>query len=129
MNGTNEFGFTALPGGCRNAIGEFYGIGKYGGWWSATKYYADDAWSRSMDHISKVNRHYIGSSKLGFSARCIKSHVKSPVKSIIKIASESDQDLGLIPGKEYECIEILMDFTHQGKKYTKGEIFFVDKSK
>jgi len=36
-NGTDDFGFAALPGGSRLfSDDEFYGLGEYGDWWSAT---------------------------------------------------------------------------------------------
>jgi uncharacterized protein (TIGR02145 family) len=35
-NGTNNFGFSALPGGTRTNLG-FTGIGRYGDWWSTTE--------------------------------------------------------------------------------------------
>ncbi|MCL2219176.1 MAG: hypothetical protein FWC23_04495 [Chitinispirillia bacterium] len=37
-NGTDEFGFSALPGGRRDADGSFYYAGYNGIWWSATEY-------------------------------------------------------------------------------------------
>ena len=34
--GTNEYGFSALPGGYGNSVGYFINAGNYGLWWSAT---------------------------------------------------------------------------------------------
>jgi uncharacterized protein (TIGR02145 family) len=45
-NGTDEYGFTALPGG--DGIGGIVGTAGY--WWSATEYSNVDAWYRSMDY-------------------------------------------------------------------------------
>jgi uncharacterized protein (TIGR02145 family) len=45
-NGTDDFGFSALPGGYRNIDGKFYSAGYYGTWWSATEYDANVAYSR-----------------------------------------------------------------------------------
>jgi len=53
---TNETGFTALPGGHRNANGTFYVIGNKGSWWSATEYEAYGALYVDMDWISS----YVG---------------------------------------------------------------------
>jgi uncharacterized protein (TIGR02145 family) len=42
-NGTDDYGFSALPGGEGNSGGRFLGVGYYGIWWSATErnsYYA-----------------------------------------------------------------------------------------
>src|SRR5574344_601553 len=38
---TNETGFTALPGGCRNSDGAFYSVGDLGYWWCATEVSTD----------------------------------------------------------------------------------------
>jgi uncharacterized protein (TIGR02145 family) len=36
--GTDEYGFSALPGGSRLSNGSFYGVGSYGQWWISTEY-------------------------------------------------------------------------------------------
>jgi len=73
-NGTDVFGFTALPGGYRGFTDiHFNYIGDYGFWWSSTESSTIGAWSRyiSNDH-SEVYR--IGSdNKNGFSVRCIRN--------------------------------------------------------
>jgi uncharacterized protein (TIGR02145 family) len=40
-NGTDQCGFSALPGGAGSFSGSFYGVGYYGSWWSASE---DDAY-------------------------------------------------------------------------------------
>jgi uncharacterized protein (TIGR02145 family) len=70
--GTNETGFTALPGGCCGSYGKFANFGIGGYWWSATEYYKDDAWRRYMfysDNIVARTNYY---EKNGFSVRCLK---------------------------------------------------------
>jgi uncharacterized protein (TIGR02145 family) len=37
-NGTDDFGFSALPGGRRWLGGDFRDAGRYGNWWSATEH-------------------------------------------------------------------------------------------
>ncbi len=37
-NGTNESGFSGLPGGRCDNLGRFYGIGQNGYWWSSTEF-------------------------------------------------------------------------------------------
>ena len=34
---TDEFGFSALPGGARSVYGHFFEIGLFGAWWSSTE--------------------------------------------------------------------------------------------
>jgi len=48
--GTDEFGFSALPGGIGSASGSFYDVGSYGIWWSATEYSASNAYRRYMGY-------------------------------------------------------------------------------
>jgi len=47
-NGTDEFGFSALPGGYGNSVGRFRPVGDGGVWWSATESRASIAWSQCM---------------------------------------------------------------------------------
>jgi len=53
-NGTNESGFSGLPGGGRDNNGTFNGIGKYGYWWSSTEFDTYDAWARYLDYVNGV---------------------------------------------------------------------------
>jgi len=68
---TDDYGFSALPGGYGGSGGGFYNAGNYGYWWSATEDDAGYAWLRSMsDNYEYVYRgNYNGKSRL-FSLRC-----------------------------------------------------------
>jgi uncharacterized protein (TIGR02145 family) len=46
--GTDDYGFSALPGGCGVSSGSFSGVGSGGYWWSSTQSSATFAWSRLM---------------------------------------------------------------------------------
>jgi uncharacterized protein (TIGR02145 family) len=69
-NGTNEFGFSALPGGNRYTDGSFDNAGNYGYWWTATEYGSGNAYYRDMycrnDRVGEIT-YDVG---LGFSLRC-----------------------------------------------------------
>ncbi len=73
--GTNESGFTALPGGTHSNSyyeGLFTGIGLVGQWWSSTNYdLIPPLWYRAMDSGSTLIRDNVNK-KLGISVRCIK---------------------------------------------------------
>ena len=73
--GTNEYGFTALPGGGGYSDGYFIYAGINGLWWSATEYNADNAWYRNMYYLSgTVYRYYAdyNTDKASlFSVRCV----------------------------------------------------------
>ena len=72
---TNSSGFTALPGGSRDELGYFSGVGIDGVWWSSTQNsYANAslAWCRRLDYghasVGKTNRYM----ENGFSVRCVR---------------------------------------------------------
>jgi uncharacterized protein (TIGR02145 family) len=62
-NGTDNFGFSALPGGCRDYIdGNFYDVGIYGNWWSAMEDNKSSSYGQNEHGDVKNN---------GFSVRCV----------------------------------------------------------
>jgi uncharacterized protein (TIGR02145 family) len=71
--GTDDYGFSALPGGYRRTDGSFYGLGSGGNWWSASEGDASDtAYYRYMDAgYADVDEYYNGKSS-GFSVRCVR---------------------------------------------------------
>gem|GEM_PF-723916 len=72
-NGTDEFGFSALPGGYRFANGNTREAGVWGHWWSASEHDTGNAgdWIMSNRENSVTSR---GSGKdTSFSLRCIKN--------------------------------------------------------
>ncbi|MCD4691469.1 MAG: fibrobacter succinogenes major paralogous domain-containing protein, partial [Calditrichales bacterium] len=70
-NGTNESGFTALPGGNRSHYGSFYYIGNYGYWWSATEY-GSSAWQRGLIYYDSGVGRYSYGKPYGFSVRLVR---------------------------------------------------------
>ncbi|MDR2591469.1 MAG: hypothetical protein LBC59_01510 [Chitinispirillales bacterium] len=71
-NGTNDYGFSALPGGYRYSSGDFYGVGLVGMWWTATEYPSSNAYTRGMDSDSDFASEYDYYYKIeAFSARCV----------------------------------------------------------
>jgi uncharacterized protein (TIGR02145 family)/uncharacterized repeat protein (TIGR02543 family) len=77
-NGTDDYGFSALPGGCRASTGKFLFKGNYGCWWtvdnSAHIFYASDY---NDDIISETNSL---SGDGGYSVRCIMDAAPNPPK-------------------------------------------------
>ncbi|MCL2183802.1 MAG: fibrobacter succinogenes major paralogous domain-containing protein [Chitinispirillia bacterium] len=67
---TDDYGFSALPGGVGYSDGSFDIAGSNGGWWSATASDANYAWGRYMDYnLEGVGRNGLDKSFL-FSLRC-----------------------------------------------------------
>lgn len=72
-NGSNESGFTALPGGYRLTSGSFYYGGSNACWWTATESTSAKSWYRIATSSSSAVNHQNYSKYAGFSVRCIKS--------------------------------------------------------
>jgi uncharacterized protein (TIGR02145 family) len=71
--GTDNFGFTALPGGYRNFDGGFGRIRASALFWSATEFDVNYAWNRSLDYNrSGVFRNNSREKSVGFSVRCLR---------------------------------------------------------
>jgi uncharacterized protein (TIGR02145 family) len=71
-NGTNDFGFSALPGGYRDPLGDFDNIGDDGYWWLASGLdngYAY-AYIKFTDYIKNVYS-VMANQELGLSVRCV----------------------------------------------------------
>jgi uncharacterized protein (TIGR02145 family) len=70
-NGTDDFGFTARPGGWYPDGGD--NVGKYGRWWSASEYDGKSAYSHQLVDYSDATGGYSYSEKdyLLFSVRCV----------------------------------------------------------
>jgi uncharacterized protein (TIGR02145 family) len=72
-NGTNESGFSGLPGNMREIDGQFpYVDGSHGNFWSSTGHDAQNAWYRQLSvGFDNVYKAY-GDKGEGYSVRCIK---------------------------------------------------------
>ncbi len=70
--GTDDYGFSGLPGGYRVLNGTFYYIGSNGYWWSSTEYSSTLAWFRYLFYSNGyvgVYYHYL---QRGLSIRCLR---------------------------------------------------------
>jgi uncharacterized protein (TIGR02145 family) len=69
---TDEFGFSALPGGYGYSGGNFLSVGYDGIWWSASKYSSNYAYRRVLyyrNEYARWNNHSVNS--FLFSVRCL----------------------------------------------------------
>ncbi|MCL2183324.1 MAG: InlB B-repeat-containing protein [Chitinispirillia bacterium] len=73
-NGTDDYGFSALPGGHRFPDGAFHNkmYGEKGSWWSATEYDANGAWYRRMGSDSYSMEEIPDLKGFTFSVRCVR---------------------------------------------------------
>jgi uncharacterized protein (TIGR02145 family) len=73
-NGTDDFGFSALPGGCRVTNGRFDDVGNFGYWWLATVLpndYANACYRYMRADGDYINEDFFSSKRLGGSVRCV----------------------------------------------------------
>jgi uncharacterized protein (TIGR02145 family) len=71
-NGTDNYGFSALPGGWRNSDGSFFQVDSNGSWWSATGYDSHNAYSRNVLYNGSVMGEYSSSKFNLCSVRCVR---------------------------------------------------------
>jgi len=70
-NGTDDYGFSALPGGYGGTSGGFHDVGDEGYWWSSSESNGDNAYRRIMDLRESAT--YLSRDKIRlYSVRCIK---------------------------------------------------------
>jgi uncharacterized protein (TIGR02145 family) len=70
--GTDDYNFTALPGGGRYSDGSFYNAGNFGLWWVATEYGSGFAYRRSMFYEDDVVNEEALNKVNAFSVRCVR---------------------------------------------------------
>ena len=71
-NGTDDFGFSALPGGYRNYYSGNFGIAGYDAFWWSSSPNGGFAWIRVLNrHDPGVDR-YLDYPRNGFSVRCLR---------------------------------------------------------
>jgi uncharacterized protein (TIGR02145 family) len=75
----NASGFSALPGGCREVDGHFWGVTTWEAWWTSTEgipgyteSFPGNAWYRYLSYTWNNLNRYISDKKCGNSIRCIK---------------------------------------------------------
>lgn len=71
--GTDDFDFSALPGGFRNDEGVFNHVGNIGSWFSSTEATGDTAHGRDIYRFSGQVSATTGDKQAGGSIRCLKS--------------------------------------------------------
>jgi uncharacterized protein (TIGR02145 family) len=70
--GTDDYGFLALSGGCRNYNGGFGNAGNDGFWWTATGHDSDRAHFRLMGYYNDFLADDYNGKSNGYSVRCVK---------------------------------------------------------
>ena len=77
---TDEFGFSAIPGGDKYLTGEFYNQYMSAQFSSSTFYDSEFMWSRIIDYNRSDIARNINDKNVGFSVRCIKDENAAPIQ-------------------------------------------------
>ena len=70
-NGSDVYGFAALPSGARLLDGGFVNAGGYGYWWASTMFDENMAWCRNMSFSGNTLDPFFDLPGFGFGVRCI----------------------------------------------------------
>jgi len=70
-NGTDNYGFSALPGGDGGSDGSFNGVGSYGCWWSASEYGSGGVYDRYIIHYDYEDATWTTGKGYLLSVRCL----------------------------------------------------------
>jgi len=70
-NGTDAYGFSALPGRYGHSVVTFFNVGYYGTWWSASENNSNYAYSRSMYYNNGDAGYYDDGKSSLYSVRCL----------------------------------------------------------
>ncbi|MDR0516195.1 MAG: fibrobacter succinogenes major paralogous domain-containing protein [Fibromonadaceae bacterium] len=69
-NGTDDYGFSALPGGGHGTNG-FFNVGYLGYWWTASDDSSGNAYFQYMDYLNRDTDNDDGDKSYLFSVRCV----------------------------------------------------------
>jgi uncharacterized protein (TIGR02145 family) len=72
-NGTDDFGFNALPGGFCTRKGLFDYLNDCGNWWSSNEYNKQESWKVGLIYSNGAFVRMALNKKCGLSVRCIKN--------------------------------------------------------
>jgi len=105
-NGTDDLGFSALPGGLRNVSGSFLDAGYYGYWWTAVKYGSYSAYYGRTDHDYNKYRDDVNLNVYlrnnGLSVRCVLGESKYEIATTHPTDTLTDN----IDAKTFDTVRI-----------------------
>ena len=71
-NASDEYGFTALPSGLRDQLGNYFGMGTNATWWTSTEGDIVYSWGAAMTYNETILYTVVYEKPLGFPVRCVK---------------------------------------------------------
>jgi len=74
-NGTDDYGFSALPGGSYHDQTSFKDVNNIGTWWTATPYHDSNYFLRSMNYSYGYVSSVVCTNACFYSVRCVKDNI------------------------------------------------------
>lgn len=71
-NASDEYGFTALPSGLRDQLGNYFAMGTHAYWWSSTEGDPVYSWGAAISYNETILYTVVYEKPLGFGVRCVK---------------------------------------------------------
>jgi uncharacterized protein (TIGR02145 family) len=107
-NGTDDYGFSALPGGYRNSVGNFDVVGESGSWWTATERYEGDnyAYDRSVNNIYDDVQEVGNNKGNGESVRCLMDAPQPEKSGAGQVSQDAEQLTDDRDGQKYRIAKI-----------------------
>ena len=94
-NGTDSYGFTALPAGYRFNNGDFDNIGDIAYFWSSSDGGSGLAWHRYLSYsVLGISRYHYGNQRDGFSVRCVKDSEPSDLVAYYPFNGNANDESG-----------------------------------
>jgi uncharacterized protein (TIGR02145 family) len=107
LSANDATGFSSLPGGNRNTIGNFYGIGDAGSLWTSTENSTTTAWFRGLNHYSTNVNRSITDKRFGMSVRCWRDGTNPPTTFNLMLEVEP-AEAGTVQGSgQYEAGDVI----------------------
>ena len=113
-DGTDAFGFSALPAGIRNDGGGYERGGDYAHFWSTAEYNENYAYAMSVNYNDTEASLYYDGKVLGFSVRCVKTETASNSSSSSAILSSSSSEFEMDPERLAISLDSLVGFVQVG---------------
>ena len=114
-NGTDDFGFSALPGGFRyDNDGSFNDAGFIGNWWSSSPY-GGNAWSRLLADSNPDVYRFSDNPRFGYSVRCLRDTEVSSIQGCMDPAyveydaAANTDDGSCVTLIDPNCVDVAMD--------------------
>jgi uncharacterized protein (TIGR02145 family) len=106
-NGTDPYGFSALPSGTRYYTGGFDYLGGFGAWWSSEEFSPNKTWMRLLNNPGDQSLRSSQYKDIGYSVRCLKGQPIWPSTHTLTLEANPTGSATLEGFGQYEAGEVI----------------------